>query len=99
MNRHRITLVILTADVATNYIQIRTVQQRIAYAGRNVEIQHSGSLRLADARLRDGKATALDVKQARSSLAQTESSIPPLAISLRQVNNRLCVLLGMAPRT
>ena len=90
------TLVILTADVAANYVQIRTVQQRIAYAGRNVEIQR-GSLRLAEARLRDGKATALDVKQARSSLAQTESSIPPLAISLRQANNRLCVLLGLPP--
>ena len=90
------TLVILTADVATNYVQIRTAQQRIAYASRNVEIQR-GSLRLAEARLRDGKATALDVKQARSSLAQTESSIPPLAISLRQANNRLCILLGMPP--
>ena len=89
------TLVILTADVATNYVQIRTAQQRIAFASRNVEIQR-GSLRLAEARLRDGKATALDVKQARSSLAQTESSIPPLAISLRQANNRLCILLGGA---
>ena len=82
--------------MATNYVQIRTAQQRIAYASRNVEIQR-GSLRLAEARLRDGKATALDVKQARSNLAQTESSIPPLAISLRQANNRLCVLLGLPP--
>jgi NodT family efflux transporter outer membrane factor (OMF) lipoprotein len=90
-------LVTLTADVATSYVQIRTVQERIAFARRNVEIQR-GSLRLAEARLRDGKATALDVKQARSSLAQTESSIPPLAISLRQANNRLCVLLGLAPQ-
>jgi NodT family efflux transporter outer membrane factor (OMF) lipoprotein len=90
------TLVILTADVATNYIQLRTAQERMTYADLNVEIQR-GSLRLAEARLRDGKATALDVMQARSSLAQTESSIPPLAISLRQANNRLCVLLGLAP--
>jgi NodT family efflux transporter outer membrane factor (OMF) lipoprotein len=89
------TLVILTAEVATNYIQIRTAQERMTYAERNVEIQR-GSLRLAEARLRDGKATALDVMQARSSLAQTESSIPPLVISLRQANNRLCVLLGQA---
>ncbi len=86
-------LVTLLADLATNYVQIRTFQQRIAYARRNVEIQR-GSLRLAEARLKQGKATALDVKQARSSLAQTESSIPPLVIALRQANNRLCVLLG-----
>ena len=90
-------LVTLTADVATSYIQIRTVRERIGYARRNVEIQR-GSLRLAEARLRDGKATALDVKQARSSLAQTEATIPPLLISLRQASNRLCVLLGMAPQ-
>lgn len=86
-------LVTLVADVATNYVQIRTLQQRIAYAERNVEIQRD-SLSLAEARLKEGKATALDVMQARSSLAQTQSSIPQLEISLRQANNRLCVLLG-----
>jgi NodT family efflux transporter outer membrane factor (OMF) lipoprotein len=90
-------LVTLAGDVATSYIQIRTYQERIAYARRNVEIQR-GTLSLAEARQRDGRATALDVKQARASLAQTEASIPPLKISLRQANNRLCILLGMAPR-
>jgi NodT family efflux transporter outer membrane factor (OMF) lipoprotein len=89
-------LVTLVADVATNYVQLRTFQQRIAYARRNVEIQ-KGSLQLAEARLQDGKATALDVKQARSGLAQTRSSIPPLVIGLRQANDRLCILLGRAP--
>jgi NodT family efflux transporter outer membrane factor (OMF) lipoprotein len=90
-------LVTLVADVATNYVQIRTFQQRMAYARRNVEIQR-GSLRLAEARLRDGKTSSLDVKQARSSLAQIESSIPPLVIGLRQANNRLCILLGLPPQ-
>jgi NodT family efflux transporter outer membrane factor (OMF) lipoprotein len=90
-------LVTLTADAVTNYVQIRTFQQRIVFARRNVEIQ-KGSLRLAEARLEDGKATALDVKQAKSILAQTESTIPPLAIGLRQANDRLCVLLGQSSR-
>ena len=89
-------LVTLAGDVASNYIQIRTLQERIAYAHRNVEIER-GTLSLAEARSRDGKATVLDVKQARSSLAQTEASIPPLEISLRQANNRLCILLGVPP--
>jgi NodT family efflux transporter outer membrane factor (OMF) lipoprotein len=89
-------LVTLLADVASNYVQLRTFQQRITFARHNVEIQ-KGSLQLAEARLRDGKATALDVKQARSSLAQTESLIPPLVIGLRQANDRLCVLLGLPP--
>jgi NodT family efflux transporter outer membrane factor (OMF) lipoprotein len=89
-------LVTLVADVASNYVQIRMFQQRIGYAQRNVVIQQ-GTLRLAEARLKAGKATALDVKQARSSLAQTEASIPPLVLGARQANNRLCVLLGMPP--
>jgi NodT family efflux transporter outer membrane factor (OMF) lipoprotein len=90
-------LVTLVADVATSYVQIRSFQQRIAYARRNVEIE-TGSLHLAEARLRDGTATALDVKQARSSVAQTQSTIPPLVISLRQANDRLCILLGLPPQ-
>ena len=93
---YRAALVTLLADVATSYVQIRTFQQRIAYARRNVEIQR-GTLRLAEARLKEGKTTSLDVKQARSSLAQTEASIPPLLIGLRQANNRLCILLGQPP--
>jgi len=94
---YRDVLVTLLADVATNYVQIRTAQQRIAYARRNLEIQQ-GSLRLARARFKEGKATSLDVEQARSNLAQTESTIPLLVISLRQANDRLCVLLGSSPQ-
>jgi NodT family efflux transporter outer membrane factor (OMF) lipoprotein len=93
---YRDALVTLVAEVATSYVQIRAFQERIDYARRNVTIQ-KGTLRLAEARLRDGKATALDVKQARSSLAQTEASIPPLVIGMRQANHRLCILLGQPP--
>ena len=90
---HRDAMVTLLADVATNYVQTRTFQQRIAFARRNVEIQQ-GTLRLAQARLKQGKATSLDFEQARSNVAQTEASIPPLVIGLRQATDRLCVLLG-----
>ncbi len=86
-------MVTLLADVATSYVQIRTFQQRIAFARRNVEIQQ-GTLRLAQARLDQGKTSSLDAEQARSNLAQTEASIPPLVIGLRQGSDRLCVLLG-----
>ena len=90
---YRSALVTLTADTATNYVQLRTFQQRIAFAQRNLDIQ-KGSLRLAEARMREGTGNALDVEQAKSNLAQTESSIPPLALGLREANNRLCILLG-----
>jgi NodT family efflux transporter outer membrane factor (OMF) lipoprotein len=90
-------LVTLLAEVATNYVQIRTFQQRIRYAQRNQAIQQ-GSLALAEATLKAGKGTSLDVEQARTSLAQTEASIPPLVIGMRQANDRLCVLLGLPPQ-
>lgn len=96
VENYRDVLVSLLADVATNYVQIRTAQQRIAYARKNVEIQR-GALSLAQARFKQGKATSLDIEQARSNLAQTESSIPPLVISMRQANDRLCLLLGLSP--
>ncbi len=91
---YRDALVSLQGEVATSYVQMRTFQQRIRFARRNVELQR-GSLRIAEARLKEGRATALDVEQALSNLAQTEAAIPPLEIGLRQANNRLCVLLGL----
>ncbi len=93
---YRAALVTLLADVATSYVQVRTFQQRLAYARRNVAIQKE-SLRLTEVRLREGRGNLLDVRQARSNLAQTEATIPPLVIGLRQANNRLCVLLGRPP--
>jgi len=50
------------------------------------------------ARLKQGKATSLDVEQAKSNVAQTEASIPPLVIGLRQATDKLCVLLGQPAR-
>ncbi|OWK35709.1 efflux transporter outer membrane subunit [Fimbriiglobus ruber] len=85
--------VILTADVVSNYVQVRTFQQRLTYARQNVEAQ-KGSLKIAEARLAEGRATGLDVAQAQANLAQTEATIPPLEVGLRQASNRLCVLLG-----
>ncbi len=88
------TLVLVLAEVATTYVELRTFEQRLEYAQQNVQIQ-KGSLGLAEARFDRGLATELDVRQARSSLAQTEATIPQLEIGRRQASNRLCTLLGM----
>ena len=88
------TLVMLLSEVATSYVQMRTYEQRLAYARDNVIIQKR-SLDLAETRFRNGRGTELDVRQARSSLAQTESTIPPLVTGRRQAANQLCTLLGM----
>jgi NodT family efflux transporter outer membrane factor (OMF) lipoprotein len=88
------SLVMLLSEVATNYMQLRTYEQRLTYARQNVEIQKR-TLGLADARWRSGRSTELDVRQARTNLSQTEATIPPLIAGRRQANNQLCVLLGL----
>lgn len=90
-------LVLLVADVAQNYTDVRIAEQRLAYARQNVKIQQ-GSLRIAEDRLRNGVTTRLDVTQAQSDLANTEASIPVLEASRRQAVNRLCILLGTPPQ-
>lgn len=90
-------LVILLADVAQSYAEVRIAEQRLIYARQNVEIQR-GSLRLAEDRLRNGVTTKLDVTQAISDLKNTEAGIPLLESERRQAINQLCILLGMPPQ-
>ena len=89
-------LVTLLGDVADNYVQVRTLQQRIEYARTNVDLQ-SRVLKIAERRFKAGRTNELDAHQARSNLAQTESKIPQLQVDMRQACNRLCVLLGIPP--
>ena len=88
------TLVMLLSDVATAYVQMRTFEQRLDYARKNVDIQR-GSTHLAEQRFTNGAATELDVRQARSNLAQTEALIPSLVAGRRRAANQLCILMGM----
>jgi NodT family efflux transporter outer membrane factor (OMF) lipoprotein len=87
-------LVTLIGDVAQNYVQLRIVEQQLAYVEENIKLQKE-TLGIAEARFTGGQATELDVEQAKSVLAQTESQIPSLEIDRRQTANRICLLLGI----
>ena len=89
-------LVSLVADVAAAYTLIRTYEQRIAIARENVGIQQR-SIQIADVRFRNGATTELDVQQAKSLLASTQSTIPRLKVGQRQAQNALDILLVVAP--
>ncbi len=93
---YRDVLVLLQAEVAAAYLQIRIAQQRIGLAKRNVELQEN-TLALAEVRFREGKTTKLDVTQAQQNLAATRALVPQLEIALRESQNALCVLLGVPP--
>ena len=88
------SLVVLLSEVAANYVQLRTFEQRLAYARENVSIQQK-STDLAQARFDAGTTTELDLRQAKASLAQTQATIPPLEAGRELASNQLSILLGM----
>ncbi len=90
-------LVVLLGDVGITYVEIRTLQSRLAAVRANVDAQR-GALRIAEVRFSEGRSTKLDVFQAQNNLAQTESAIPALELALRRASNRLCILCGTPPR-
>jgi NodT family efflux transporter outer membrane factor (OMF) lipoprotein len=86
-------LVSLCAEVARTYVGIRTFEELVEQGRQNVRIQEE-SLRIADARFRNGATSELDVAQARELLESTRASIPQLEIGLAQSQNALSTLLG-----
>lgn len=89
-------LVILTADVAFNYVQVRSLQEQLAYTRANVRSQED-TLSLTEVRLNAGAVSELDVATSRATLANTKSLVPQLEDALRQTKLTLCVLLGRTP--
>jgi NodT family efflux transporter outer membrane factor (OMF) lipoprotein len=89
-------LVSLAADIATDYILICSLEERLVFARANVTLQ-SETLQLTQARFRAGAVSELDVSTARATLANTQSLIPDLENSLRQTKLALCILLGRTP--
>lgn len=89
-------LVTLIADVATGYVNVRTLQERLRVAAENVEAQKE-SLRVATAQYEAGETSELDMRQASTVLLQTQAQIPRLQNSLNQAQYGLAVLLGETP--
>jgi NodT family efflux transporter outer membrane factor (OMF) lipoprotein len=88
--------VTLTAEVATNYILVRSLQERLVFARANVDLQ-AETLGLTETRFRAGAVSELDVATARATLANTRALIPELELALRQATLALGVLLGRTP--
>jgi NodT family efflux transporter outer membrane factor (OMF) lipoprotein len=91
-------LITLIADVASTYVNIRTLEERLRVARRNVDTERE-SLRIASSQFAGGETSDRDVQQATAQLAQTESQIPRLEQTLSQTRNGLAVLLGDTPDT
>jgi len=92
------TRVIVAADAADAYLQIRGYQARLAIAEKQVETDEQ-LLQLVKRRYDAGAAQGLEVAQADALLKSARATIPPLRIALEQQLNRLDVLMGAQPGT
>jgi NodT family efflux transporter outer membrane factor (OMF) lipoprotein len=86
----------VAAELAEAYVDLRTLQRRIALAEENERAQ-SETLAIAGWRSEAGLTTQLDVEQARASREQTRAAIPQLRSSLAASKLRLAVLVGETP--
>ncbi|MFA5120420.1 efflux transporter outer membrane subunit [Zavarzinia sp.] len=86
----------VTSGVATTYLQVLSLRDRLDVARRNLAIAEE-VLRLVEAKVGAGAASDLDLAQQRTVVAQRRAAIPPLEQNLREQSAALAVLLGTAP--
>ena len=96
VENYRAILVVLNAQIARTYIEIRTLQNRLDLALKNVNNQRE-TLEVVKARFTADLTSELDVNQAQQNLAASESRLPLLRSYLAQAKNHLAVLLGKRP--
>ena len=98
VENYRDLLVSLFADVALNYVDYTTFDERIYVANQNIKIQQA-SLKLAQDRLDAGLVSKVDVTQARTNLETTRALVPQLQGQLAAARNRLATLTGGYPHS
>ena len=96
VENYRDIMVLLYAEVATTYIEVRATQARLDIAEDNLDAQ-SETMQLTINRFDSGLVPHLDVSQAELNHSRTESLIPPLRQDLIEAINRLSVLAGEMP--
>jgi outer membrane protein TolC len=93
---YRDVLVTITAEIARNYVNYRTAQERTFLSQQNIEIQKR-VVAMTQVQFDSGNVSELDVQQALTQLYATQSSLPSLHIAKLQSRNALAVLLGTLP--
>lgn len=86
----------IAAEVALDYITLRSSQARLAIASENLSSQQE-TLQITQWRLQAGLVTSLDAEQARTAVEQTAALVPALQTSIEQSSHAVAVLTGRAP--
>jgi NodT family efflux transporter outer membrane factor (OMF) lipoprotein len=88
----------LLAQVATNYLALRGVQQRTGILQKNIELQRE-RLRTLQAFHKAGLANEADMARQQTLLQGTEATLPLLTNAEQNLIHRLGVLLGEPPES
>jgi NodT family efflux transporter outer membrane factor (OMF) lipoprotein len=88
----------IAAEVALDYIALRSAQARLAIAGDNL-ISQQETLQITQWRMQAGLDSSLEVEQARAASEQTSALLPTLQTSIDQGIHALSVLTGKPPTT
>jgi NodT family efflux transporter outer membrane factor (OMF) lipoprotein len=94
----RNTMVTLTAEVATDYVNLRNYQAQLNVSQTNL-VKYRETYDMTLMKRESGLASELDVQQARETVRSTEADIPSLEASIEKTCNAIAVLLDLRPGT
>ena len=86
----------ITSEIGSQYIALRTVQERLRVARANLKLQ-SETYDILKSRLDSGIGDELAVNQAKYNVEQTRASIPNLLVQEEKLMNVLAILTGTMP--
>jgi NodT family efflux transporter outer membrane factor (OMF) lipoprotein len=89
-------MVVVTADVARDYLDMRAEQARLAVLKEDIAVAKNGR-DLAQTRFDRGLTNELDVALARRELATLQAAVAPLEAQIDASRNAIAVLLGTYP--
>jgi multidrug efflux system outer membrane protein len=92
----RLARIRLLAEVASTYLNVRSLQQQALLTQRNLDDQ-SETLRLTELQNQEGIASSLDLARARALAADPAAQLPQVQANLSASLNSLGVLVGMQP--
>jgi NodT family efflux transporter outer membrane factor (OMF) lipoprotein len=92
----RNTMVALTAEVAVDYVNLRSYQSQLAVTQSSLA-KYRETYEMTVAKRDSGLSTDLDVMQALETVQSTEATIPALEINVQQMKNALAILLAQMP--
>jgi len=94
-DRDAVRLAVL-AEVARNYIEYRQYVAQYVLAQKNVDAQQS-TVRIAQARFREGMASRLDLERAQTLFFTTQATVPQALEQMETARARLALLLADSP--